>query len=53
MQMPDHYHECWEGPIRGLRLPLACLEPLSMALAQIDETFLDEGSSKHRDRLCH
>jgi hypothetical protein len=20
--MPNHFNECWEGPIRGLRLPL-------------------------------
>jgi hypothetical protein len=38
MQMLNHYHERWEGPIRGLRLPLAAWNRLmDEGITTIDE----------------
>lgn len=36
--MPNHYRERWEGPIRGLRLPLAAWN----SLHKEDITTLDQ-----------
>lgn len=36
--MPNHYHERWEGPIRGPRLPLAVWNSLQDAgITTLDE----------------
>jgi DNA-directed RNA polymerase alpha subunit len=38
MRMPTHYHERFEGPIRGLRLPLATWNSLqNEGITTLDE----------------